>query len=593
LLAAFQPASDVTVSEWAADHRVIARGNAEPGKWSNARAPYVVEPFDSIHDDGVHTVVITGCSQSGKTEGAVNVVGWAACNDPCTAIWAAPSDAGAMTAASRFDAAIDATPELKKRFGSRTARSTINNTSLKEFVGGKLVIVSAGSPSSLASHPARLVIADEVDRFPVSLRKEGDPIGLLRARMTTFARRKFIAMSSPTQLGSSRIEALFAEGDQRDWHWRCDCGEEIVPDWSHVEWTPGAPLSARYHMPCCGLILDDAARWRMMQRGRWIATGTGLPGVRSYRFRGLSSPWIKLSELAQEFEAAKGSPIKLAPWWNTKLGLPFETDIGEGADADQVKEMAEEYPGHQVPRGAALVTAGIDVQAGWIAVSIVAWGDGDEGWPLQWHEVQGEARDPRTWEEVAKLLEQSFRLPSGGVLPIEAVAIDAGFETQSVYEFSQKHRARGRKWFATKGMAGPGRALWTRGGDITRSLARFFLVGVNLGKAQVLSGLAMADPGAGRIHSRREFPEHWWQWATAEEQVQRETAGGVKVEWRMKRGQRRNEVLDTLVLALAARYSADFDIPARLERLHRTGNVKAPPPDMGALAARIAAVSAP
>jgi len=540
----------------------------------------------------VHTIVIAGCSQSGKTEGAANATGWAVAHDPCTIVWAAPSDAGAMTVASRFDAAIDATPDLRKRFGSRTARSTINNSSMKEFAGGRLVIVSAGSPSSLASHPARFVIADEVDRFPVSLRKEGDPIGLLRARSTTFVRRKFIAMSSPTQAGASRIEGLHAEGDQRDWHWLCDCGSKFVPDWDNVHWTPGAPETAHYVTSCCGLALDDGQRWRMMQRGRWIATATGMPGVVSYRFRGLSSPWLKLGDLAREFEAAKGSSIKLAPFFNTRLGLPFESNIGEGADAEQVKDLAEDYPGQQVPFGAALITAGVDVQAGWLAVSIIAWGDGDEGWPLQWHEIQGEARDPRTWEEMARLLEQTFRLPSGGTLPVEAVAIDAGYETQAVYEFSQKHRARGKRWLATKGLAGSGRALWTRGGDITRSLARFFLVGVDLGKAQVLSGLAMADPGAGRIHSRKDFPEHWWRWATAEEQVQRETTGGVKVEWRLKRGERRNEVLDTLVLALAARYSADFDISARLERLQRTGSVKTPAPDMAALAARMAAATA-
>lgn len=592
LMEAFAPPPATTVSEWAAEHRIIPRGNAEPGRWSNDRAPYAVEPADAVSDDATHTIVITGCSQSSKTEMAANVVGWAAYVDPCTVVWAVPSDLGAQTASSRFDSMIEATPELRKRFGSRTARSQINNTSLKEFPGGKLAIVSAGSPGSLASHPARLVIADEVDRFPVSLRKEGDPIGLLRARMTTFARRKFIAMSSPTQAGSSRIEALFGEGDQREWHWRCDCGAEHIPSWEQVEWQPGQPQTARYTMTCCGLVLDDAGRWRAMQRGRWIATAEGLPGVRSYRFRGLSSPWIKLAELAQEFEAAKGSPIKLAPWFNTRLGLPFESEVGEGADADAVRELAEAYSGNAVPAEAALITAGVDVQAGWIAVSIVAWGDGDECWPLQWHEVPGEARDPKTWEAVATVLDQQFRHPSGAVLPIEASAIDAGYETQAVYEFSQRQRARGKRHFATKGVAGSGRALWTRGGDITRSLARFFLVGVDGGKGQIIAGLAMPDAGPGRVHSRAEFPPHWWEWATAEEQVQRETAGGVKVEWRLKRGQKRNEVLDTLVLALAVRYSADFDIPARLDRLHRTGSIRAPQATMAELAARMAAVTA-
>lgn len=593
LLAAFAPPANITVSQWADAQRIIPRGNAEPGRWNGSRVPYVADVADAVNDDTVHTIVVTGASQSSKTAGCgENVVGWAVCNDPCTIIWATPSDASALTAASRFDAIFDETPELKKRFGSRTARSTINNSSLKEFEGGKLVVVSAGSPASLASHPARLVVADEVDRFPVSLRKEGDPIGLLRARQTTFARRKAIFLSSPTQVGASRIEALFAEGDQREWHWRCRCGTDHLPQWDYVEWVPGDPAAAQYVMPCCGLIMDDVDRWRAMEAGRWIATATGLPGVRSYRFRGLSSPWIRLSDLAREHEAAKGSAIKLQPFYNTRLGLPFETDVGEGVDADAVSAMAEDYPADGVPAHAALLTAGIDVQGGWIAVEIIAWGDGDEGWVVQWHEVPGEARDPATWARVAEILEQPFSHPSGAILFVEAAAIDSGFETQACYEFSSKHRARGKRWFACKGAAGPGKALWTRGGDVTRSLARFFLVGVDGGKAQILSGLAQAEGGPGKIHTRRSLPEHWFEWSTAEEQVQRETSGGVKVEWRLKRGKKRNEALDCSVYALAARYSAEFDIAGRLSRLASTGSIRKSPSSIADLAQRMAALAA-
>ncbi len=255
--------------------------------------------------------------------------------------------------------------------------------------------------------------------------------------------------------------------------------------------------------------------------------------------------------------------------YNTRLGLPFENSLGEGADADAVREMAETYSGEQVPDGAALVTAGVDVQAGWLAMSICAWGHGDECWPLQWHEVQGEARDPRTWDAVARLLEQTFRHPSGATLPIEAVAIDAGYETQAVYEFSQRHRARGKRWFSTKGMSGQGETLWTRGGRYHDArLARFFSRR-RRSSARRKSCLGLARPrGRVRCILAADFPEHWWQWACSEEQVQRETAGGVKTEWRMKNGQRRNEVLDTLTLALAvAVFYLTSTFRARLHRL--------------------------
>ena len=145
---AFAPPADITVSEWAEAHRIIPRGNAEPGRWRNDRVPYAVEPMQAVTDDTVHTLVIVGCSQSSKTALAENIVGHAACVDPCTILWATPNDASAESAALRFDSIIAATPEMRQRFGSRTARSTTNNAGLKEFVGGKLVFGSAGSPTS-------------------------------------------------------------------------------------------------------------------------------------------------------------------------------------------------------------------------------------------------------------------------------------------------------------------------------------------------------------------------------------------------------------------------------------------------------------
>jgi phage terminase large subunit GpA-like protein len=594
-LQAMAPPPDITVAEWAEQHRIIPLGNAEPGQWSNDRAPYLTEIMEAATDIGLNTIVIVGAAQSGKTAAGENVVGHASCLDPCTVLWACPNDASAEAASSRFDAMIAATPEMTSRFGARSARSVVNNVGLKSFTGGKLIFASAGSPTSLASHPARLVIGDEIDRWPVSLRKEGDPVALIKARTTTFARGKAIYLSSPTQEGASRIEALAAEGDMREWQWRCDCGAEFVPDWEAVEWPPGEPERARYLTACCGTELDDAARWRAMARGRWVPTRQGQPGVRSYRIRGLHSPWLRMSLLASEYEQARGNPRKMAPFFNLRLGLPYLHDQGEGVDAETVKALAEDYPDTRVPDGAALVVASIDVQGGWCAVMIAAVGDADELWVLQWHQVDGDVKDPETRRKVEELLSQKFRVRSGAVLEIEAIAVDSGYETQTVLEWSQRHRAAGRRFLATKGAHGWRRGLWERGGDVARSMAAFFLVGIDQGKAQVLAGLAMADPGPGKVHTPRRFEQHsphFWQWATAEELHVSETAGGTKKEWRLKRSERRNEVLDCLVLCLAISHSRDFQIPQRLERLHRTGNVKAPPPDMAALAARIAAASA-
>ena len=297
--------------------------------------------------------------------------------------------------------------------------------------------------------------------------------------------------------------------------------------------------------------------------GRIASVACRRPGSSSQNWRG-------------NIEAAKGSPIKLAPLFNTRLGLPFESDVGEGADAEAVREMAEAYPGDRCPPEAALITAGVDVQAGWIAVSIVAWGDGDEAAALAMARDTGRGARSENLGEGRGGARADIPASLGCGVADRGGGDRCGLRDAERFTSSRRSIERGASaGIATKGVAGSGRPLWKRGGDIIavdgavlhrrrRSSAR----------QQVLSGLAQAEAGPGKIHTRADFPEHWWMWATSEEQVQRETSGGVKVEWRMKKGQRRNEVLDTITLALAVRYSADFDIPARLERMETTGSVK-------------------
>lgn len=44
----------------------------------------------------------------------------------------------------------------------------------KNFPGGHITIVGANSPSSLASRPIKVLLADEIDRYPKSAGTEGD-----------------------------------------------------------------------------------------------------------------------------------------------------------------------------------------------------------------------------------------------------------------------------------------------------------------------------------------------------------------------------------------------------------------------------------
>lgn len=72
-----------------------------------------------------------------------------------------------------------------------------------------LTMAGSNSPYSLASCPVRIVLCDEVDRYPFSVGTEGDPVNLVKKRDATFWSRKIILTSMPKIKDFSHIEAAY------------------------------------------------------------------------------------------------------------------------------------------------------------------------------------------------------------------------------------------------------------------------------------------------------------------------------------------------------------------------------------------------
>jgi hypothetical protein len=107
------------------------------------------------------------------------------------------------------------------------SRDGSNKILHKRFPGGHLTIVGANAPSGLASRPIRILLCDEVDRYPFSAGAEGDPVNLARKRTVTFWNRKIVLVSTPTIRGLSRIETAYAESDQRQYWVPCPAAARI------------------------------------------------------------------------------------------------------------------------------------------------------------------------------------------------------------------------------------------------------------------------------------------------------------------------------------------------------------------------------
>ena len=198
-----------------------------------------------------HTVVIMRkIAQIGKTELLNNMVGFHVHHDPAPILVLQPTlEMGDAWSKDRLAPMLRDTPALRGKVADPKARASGNTKRHKSFVGGHITIAGANSPASLASRPIRIVMADEVDRYPPSAGTEGDPVSLARERTTTFWNRKLVLTSTPTVKGKSRIEKAFAELDRRRYWVPCPgCGEKQTLRWSQVRWEQEEGAESAYYL---------------------------------------------------------------------------------------------------------------------------------------------------------------------------------------------------------------------------------------------------------------------------------------------------------------------------------------------------------
>ncbi|GAA3407807.1 phage terminase large subunit family protein [Paenibacillus hodogayensis] len=116
---------------------------------------------------------------------------------------------------------IEASLQLRRKVAEVKSRDSSNTISEESFPGGYIALVGANSPSSLSNRSIRIVLCDEVDRYPVSAGKEGDPITLATQRTKTFFNRKHIYVSTPTLKEVSRIEQFYNDSTMEEWNLPC------------------------------------------------------------------------------------------------------------------------------------------------------------------------------------------------------------------------------------------------------------------------------------------------------------------------------------------------------------------------------------
>jgi phage terminase large subunit GpA-like protein len=574
-----RPEPDVLVSDWADAHRILPqKSSAEPGPWRTARTPYLREIMDCMSTTSdVEEVVFMAASQVGKSEALLNVLGYIIDHAPGPALLVQPTvDLGKRFSRQRVEPLVDATPRLAGKVADGRSRDARSSMQSKEFMGGVLVITGANSAVGLRSMPARWLLLDEIDGYPVDVDGEGSPIDLAEARQRTFPRRKRFKASSPTIAGRSSIERAYEATDQRRYYVPCPhCGAMQPLEFARLTWTKLdlPPEQAVYVCRACEEPIQESAKTEMLERGEWRAEAPENDGkIRGYHLSALYSPlgWMSWGDIAAAFVAVHKNPLEFRVFTNTVLGETWR-ERGEAPEWKRLYERRESYGLGTVPRGGLVLTAGADVQKDRIVVEIVAWGRGKSSWSIDYGVIPGDTSllpdpaldlDPSPWKQLDELLARVFPHEDGAEMPIRMLAVDSGYNTQTVYSWCRKYPMN--RVIAVKGQASGGILIGSPSPVDINMRGKRPIYGYKVwpvcgavAKSELYGWLRLETPNddepfpPGFCH----FPEYdddYFQQLTAEHLVSRKTKRGfVALEWELIPG-RENHVLDCRVYARAA-----------------------------------------
>jgi phage terminase large subunit GpA-like protein len=422
----------------------LPKSSAEAGPWRSSRVPYTRAICKAAADPRIKRVVMVMASQSSKTECMLNILGHRLDDDPAPVIMVLPTQRLATSMSqSRLMPMIASTAGLREKLDRR---KTSNKTTEKYIAGQRLGLAWAGSATELSSHPAALILIDELDRMDADVSGEGDPVSLAEARITTFPDGKLIIASTPTLEGASRIWSLYESGTMEVWTWPCpDCLNFFAPSFELLKWpeksSPAhAKREARLMCPHCGSLLEDRHRNSMNAAGKFELQGDPESDTASYLVSGLASPWRSWGEAAKQWvEAARSrEPERMQATMNTVFGELWRIQ-GDAPEAESVKALRGGYRCDELPAAVVRITAGVDVQKNRLVYVVRGWGAGSTSWLLRHGEIYGDTDQQSVWADLAGLMEMAW---GERELRIYGMLVDSGYRPDVVYDFALRFPKR-------------------------------------------------------------------------------------------------------------------------------------------------------
>jgi len=420
----FQPPS-----EWAEEHYVLMDGKSAGARWRNAGAPYLAGIMDTWADPDVEEVAVEGCPQSGKTKALHICLAYSADRRPGPKMLALANDSQiAKTVDNKFLPDIKASPTLRRKLAGKVA------TEIRFRDGSVCYLASAASATDRASVSVRDFFGDEQDLYEVQQDK-AHPVDEFLERTTSYeGMRKHLLISKPIGVeGQSSIErAVEACDEVRDYHVPCPaCRHEQVMALEGLVALGDCEDPAqirrerlgRYRCADCGFEWSDHARNLAVRSGVW-RTERPVRRPRSVGFRlpAFISPFVSLSEILADYLEAKeeNTPSRWTHFCNSRLARAWRPVVSETPASQVMACVDPALPPRTVPRDAAFVTCGVDMQQTGFYFTAWAWAMSGEGWLVDY----GYLPDFESVRAVA--FETTYPRDGGGESIVHRTLLDTG-----------------------------------------------------------------------------------------------------------------------------------------------------------------------
>ena len=610
-----RPPPDIDVAEWAETYRFVSAesGSAHPGRWSNALTEYAIEPMLACSpDSGVRRVAARMSAQTMKSELMLNTMFCRIHTRRGPMMLVLPSLEEINTFnRTKWRPNVRVTPEINVRVTPERARDeTASTAKFKHFVGGYLVLASAGSSKDLQAKAARDLYFDELSEMETDTKKRGDPVDQARSRQDGQGDETFeLAVSTPKQLPDCRISIMVEAGCWYQYYVPCPhCGHYQMLTFDNFD---ASAVQPTFTCPANGCVIEETSKPEFLKYGgkggalrygwkekghpggaEWIATFKSEnkdnpsppqhfppedldkwlaretegrePTFDMWQAYSTLKPWARI---ARGWRDAQGNVLKLKVFWQQVLARPFD-EGGEAPDHEKLHLQRDHSRNFgEVPFGYWILTGAADIQGDRIEAAVWAWGPSGASWCVAREVYKGKPTDENDdcWKRLADFRSQTFEGENGFQFPIDLFAVDSGYSARTVYIFCNSRPST----LAVKGM--PGRLLAAIGapskikaapaqpGRKARPAALVYPIGAYGLKQQLYAGLngtldGPNDDGVwpmGAVRYPHEMTQADCRQLTAESLTPvKKKDGSTELNW-VKRAGEANEMLDIWVYSRA------------------------------------------